>query len=59
VLDVHDPEPLDDPGLLALPNVLLTPHIASGTAQAKEAMSWVVRDLVRVLEGQTPEHRAV
>ncbi|MCA9302597.1 MAG: hypothetical protein KC996_00595 [Phycisphaerales bacterium] len=59
VLDVHDPEPLNNPELLALPNVTLTPHIASGTQQAKEAMSWVVRDLVRVLEGQQPEHRAV
>lgn len=59
VLDVHDPEPLDHPGLLALSNVVLTPHIASGTAQAKEAMSWVVRDLVRVLDAQIPEHRAV
>jgi len=59
VLDVHDPEPLDSPSLLALSNVTLTPHIASGTSQAKEAMSWVVRDLVRVLDGETPEHRAV
>lgn len=59
VLDVHDPEPLDSPSLLAISNITLTPHIASGTFQAKEAMSWVVRDLVRVLDGEPPEHRAV
>ena len=59
VLDVHDPEPAHCPELLALPNTTLTPHIASGTSQAKEGMSWVVRDLVRVLNGECAEHRVV
>lgn len=60
LLDVHDPDepiPPDDP-LLGLPNARLTPHLASGTASAKRRMSWVVRDVWRVLCGQAPEHPA-
>ena len=46
ILDVHHPEPIpEDSALWSLNNVLLTPHIAAGTAQAKEAMSWVVLDV--------------
>ncbi len=60
VLDVHDPEPID-PGseLLNLENVTLTPHIAAATRQAKEAMSWVVRDVLAVLNGDDPEFAAL
>jgi len=59
ICDVHEPEPIgaENP-LLGLPNATLTPHIASATAGAKRAMSWVVRDVWRVLEGQTPVHMA-
>ncbi|MCL4741256.1 MAG: hypothetical protein KJZ54_03545 [Phycisphaerales bacterium] len=57
VLDVHDPEP---PGpscpLWGLPNARLTPHAAGATRHAKREMSWVVRDVWRVLSGETPEH---
>ncbi len=57
ILDVHDPEPIPaDSPLWSLPNVTLTPHIAAGTRQAKDAMSWVVRDVIRVLSGEPPEH---
>ncbi len=51
LLDVHDPEPftLDNP-VLALPNAHLAPHLASRTETAMENMSWVVRDVVAVLE---------
>lgn len=46
LLDVHEPEPLPvEHPLLMLPNVYLTPHIASATLRAKDAMSWVVRDV--------------
>lgn len=46
LLDVHEPEPLPvEHALLMMPNVFLTPHIASATLRAKEAMSWVVRDV--------------
>lgn len=58
VLDVHDPHepiPADYP-LLGLPNARLAPHLASGTAKAKRDMSWVVRDVWRVLQGEEPHH---
>ena len=59
ILDVHDPEPIPvESQLWGLRNVILTPHIAAGTRQAKEAMSWVVRDVMRVLSGEPPEYPA-
>lgn len=58
-IDVFDPEPpkADFP-LLGLDNVLLTPHIAARTYTAMENMSWVVRDIVEVLEGRKPKYPA-
>jgi D-3-phosphoglycerate dehydrogenase / 2-oxoglutarate reductase len=51
ILDVHDPEPIaPDSPLFDLPNIVLTPHIAAATSSAKEAMSWVVRDLLAALD---------
>ncbi len=59
ILDVHDPEPIcPDSPLLDLPNACLTPHIAAATAAAHTRMSWVVRDVWRVLTGEEPEHPA-
>lgn len=59
LIDVHEPEPFGpDYPLLGLPNVHCSPHLASGTRRAKENMSWVVRDVDRVLKGQTPEFPA-
>jgi phosphoglycerate dehydrogenase-like enzyme len=59
LLDVHDPEPFDAAyPLIDIPNVHLAPHIAAATEAANRAMSWVVRDVARVLEGQRPEHAA-
>ena len=58
ILDVHDPEPFGpDYPLLKLPNVTLYPHIGAGTKDAKEQMSWVVRDVMRVLDGERPHHQ--
>jgi len=59
ILDVHDHEPIraDNP-LLDIPGAFLTPHIAGATARARLNMAWVVRDVVRVLEGLPPEHPA-
>ncbi len=55
IIDVHDPEPIAiDSEICTLDNITITPHIASATSDAKEQMSWVVRDLVRVLEGKDP-----
>lgn len=60
LLDVHDPEPFGtDYPLLGLPNARLSPHIAAATATAQESMSWVVRDLWRVLQNLSPVHPAV
>ena len=58
-LDVYWPEPppADFP-LLGLDNVLLTPHLAARTRTATANMSWVVRDVVRVLQGQAPKYPA-
>lgn len=54
-LDVHDPEPPPaDYPLWGLANVRLLPHLASRTHRAMNNMSWVVRDVVKVLAGQSP-----
>lgn len=60
LLDVHDPhEPLDTGyPLLGVPNAHLAPHIAAATGPARLNMSWVVQDVVAVLEGREPVHRA-
>lgn len=51
-LDVHDPEPFGpDYPLIGLPNARLTPHIGAATRSAHRNMSWVVRDVWRVLSG--------
>jgi glyoxylate reductase len=53
-LDVTDPEPLpaDDP-LLSAPNLLVVPHIASGTKTARAAMAdRAVDNLLAALDGR-------
>ena len=59
VLDVHEPEPPPaDYPLWGLDNVRLLPHLASRTDPALENMSWVVRDVWAVLNGDPPKHPA-
>ncbi len=52
-MDVTDPEPL--PGehkLLTLPNVTVTPHMASATTETRDAMAMLtVENIVAALEG--------
>jgi phosphoglycerate dehydrogenase-like enzyme len=58
-LDVFSPEPpAADFPLLGMDNVILTPHLAARTYTAIENMSWVVRDVVEVLEGRPPKYPA-
>ncbi len=59
LLDVHEPEPFDATyPLLEIENIHLAPHIASATALAHANMSWVVKDVWRVLSGEQPEFAA-
>jgi glyoxylate reductase len=55
-LDVYEHEPDVHPALLRLENVVLTPHIASATAEAREAMGMLCVASLRavLLEGQRP-----
>ena len=57
-LDVTDPEPMppDDP-LLALDNVIVTPHIASASVATRSRMAMLAAEnLVAALRGEVPEH---
>jgi len=59
ILDVHEPEPIRaESVLVGLKNAHLSPHIGAATARAHEAMSWVVRDVARVLQGEAPQFPA-
>jgi D-3-phosphoglycerate dehydrogenase len=56
---VFDPEPpKTDFPLLGFDNVLLSPHMAARTHTAVENMSWVVRDVIDVLNGRPPKYPA-
>ena len=48
--------PLGSP-LLAAPNVVLSPHVGANSDDANAALGCtVVRDIARVLRGETPRH---
>jgi glyoxylate reductase len=54
-LDVYENEPQIHPGLLSLENVLLVPHLGSGTRETRTAMAnLAVDNVVAVLQGQPP-----
>jgi len=54
-LDVFEHEPKVDPALLAMPNVVLTPHLGSAVRELREAMAHVVVDnILAILEGKRP-----
>jgi glyoxylate reductase len=57
-LDVFAHEPSVPRELLDLPNVVLTPHIGSGTRATREAMTRVLVDnLLAVRDGREPPNR--
>lgn len=57
LLDVHEPEPFPASyPLLGLPNARLSPHLAAGTETANRAMSSVVADVWRVLNGEAAQN---
>ena len=52
-LDVYRREPGGDPRLAALPNVFLTPHVASATVETRDAMGFLALDnIAAVLAGR-------
>lgn len=57
-LDVYVDEPKVSPALLALPNVVLAPHVGSADPQTREAMAALACDaIVAMLTGRAPTHR--
>lgn len=54
-LDVFENEPKVDPELLAMQNVVLTPHLGSAVKELRESMANVVADnIMAVLDGRRP-----
>jgi len=54
-LDVFEDEPKIEPELLTLENVMLVPHLGSGTVETRTAMAdLAVRNVAAVLSGQPP-----
>ncbi|HEX6977245.1 MAG TPA: D-glycerate dehydrogenase [Patescibacteria group bacterium] len=56
-LDVFDNEPNVDPELIGMPNVILTPHIASATLEAREKMGQqAVSAIIDTFKAVTPQN---
>ncbi len=56
-LDVYEHEPKLAPGLAKLDNILLTPHTASSTIEARAEMTMLaVRNILAALAGKKVEH---
>jgi glyoxylate reductase len=54
-LDVYEREPTVEPGLINLPNVVLTPHLGSAGLDTRERIADIVVDnIVAVIEGRRP-----
>jgi len=54
-LDVYEHEPLVEPGLINLPNVVLTPHLGSAALDTRERVAGILVDnAIAVIEGRRP-----
>ena len=54
-LDVHEYEPMVNPELCGMPNVVLTPHIASSVREVRDEMAiMAAKNIVEVLSGRIP-----
>jgi glyoxylate reductase len=54
-LDVYENEPAIHPDLMRLENVLLIPHLASGTTETRTAMAGLaIENVLAVLAGRSP-----
>ncbi|HEY4505544.1 MAG TPA: D-glycerate dehydrogenase [Candidatus Paceibacterota bacterium] len=57
-LDVFENEPALAPGLADLPNIVITPHIASATKPARDGMAVLAaQNIIDFLEGKTPANK--
>jgi glyoxylate reductase len=55
-LDVYEHEPKVTPELIAMENVVLTPHLGSAALELREAMAHrVVDNIIALIEGRRPE----
>jgi len=55
-LDVYEHEPKVTPELVAMENVVLTPHLGSAALELREAMAHrVVDNIIALIEGRRPE----
>lgn len=56
-LDVFENEPLINPALMKLENVILTPHIASATEETRSKMAELAaNNIIAVFSGQIPQN---
>jgi glyoxylate reductase len=54
-LDVYEREPMVEPGLINLPNAVLTPHLGSAALDTRERIAGiVVENIIAVIEGRRP-----
>jgi glyoxylate reductase len=54
-LDVYEQEPTVEPGLIRLPNVVLTPHLGSAALDTRERVASILVDnVIAVIEGRRP-----